>query len=73
MSLNYCEQNPVQGLRNQHCFHDVRSRARRRDGTFVVEMTCCWCNEKAVREEFSKHGPFPKMRKPKRPRKAKRR
>lgn len=68
MSLNYCDENPVQGIMNQHCWHDVRSSAEHKDGTITVWSVCCWCNEDSTHTAFVKHGPFPKQ-----PRKAKKR
>ena len=56
MSLNYCEKNPVQGLRNNHCFH-VAKRHPLKAGTRRTEAICCWCGTTTMDFEFEAHGP----------------
>jgi hypothetical protein len=68
VSLNYCDKNPVQGLMNTHCWHDVRSSRAHKDGTMTVYSVCCWCNDTQAHTEFVKHGPYPKARMPKKAR-----
>lgn len=58
MSLNYCDDNPIQGTENWHCFHVIGRHAGSRPGMHKTEARCCWCGVLTAGYEFVEHGPL---------------
>lgn len=53
MSANFCDENPDQGITNEHCFHPVSrrqlplKRGEPKTRRIVVHvLQCCWCGDK---------------------------